>query len=124
MRIRETAVKRSPSQRTVIIQKLRKAGKKGMLNTDLVKIGIGYRTRISELYKMGYVIDCTYESKGVCRYTLKAEPEVERELDTVKAYQVVYDKIEQLRGFIKKEELMEFLEENNFQIVRKNGSYK
>lgn len=112
------------SQREAIVNKLKKAGKKGVLNTELVKIGIGYRTRVSELYKLGYRIDCSYVGKSVCRYTLIQEPEVERDMDMRNAIDIISEDIDKLRGFVKKEELIALMDHHGFHIVRKNGSYK
>lgn len=123
-KILESAKKRKPNQRQIVLEKLRKAGDKGLLNTELVKVCIGYRTRISELYKMGYKIDCDHVATSVCRYTLREEPEFEKEILYEKAYDVTMKHIEDIGGNISKEQLIEFLKENGFNIVRKNGSYK
>lgn len=112
------------NQREEIVNKLKKAGKKGVLNTELVKIGIGYRTRVSELYKLGYRIDCSYVNKSIVRYTLIAEPKPDHEADMRNALDIISEDIDKLRGFVKKEELIALLEHYNFHIVRKNGSYK
>lgn len=112
------------NQRVEILHKMRKAGKKGVLNTQLVKIGIGYRSRVSELYKQGFRIDCTYVDKGICRYTLIAEPQEEHTIDQRSAIDIISADIDNLRGFVKKEELIALLELHNFHIVRKNGSFK
>ena len=122
--ILEQTKKRKPNQRDLLLAKLRKAGNKGILNTQLVKIAIGYRTRISELYKMGYKIDCDYVTTSVCRYTLREEPEFEKGILYENAQDLTMKMIEEAGGRISRKKLEKYLSENGFKIVRKNGSYK
>lgn len=118
------SVKRAPTQRETLLDTLRKAGKKGVLNIDLVDICIGYRSRIAELYQMGYRIDVENIEKGVVIYTLISEPEViVTSIPT--AISVVQKEIdEKYFGAITSENLVQLLKDLNFNVVRKSGSHK
>lgn len=118
------ARKRMPSQRERLLDVLRKAGSKGVLNTDLVEICIGYRSRIAELYQMGYKIDVENVEKGVCIYTLIKEP-VAPIKDVPTAISVLQKEIsDKFHGAITPESLVGLLQELNFNVVRKHGSHK
>ncbi|MEX3625155.1 hypothetical protein [Viridibacillus arvi] len=122
--ILKEAVKRAPSQRERILGELRKAGKNGVLNTDLVKLCIRYTGRLAELYQMGYKIKVEYVEKGVCIYTLLEEP-VSPIKSVPTAISVLVGEIEETyRGAITAENLVSLLQEMNFNVVRKCGSHK
>lgn len=118
------AKKRMPSQREKLLEVLREAGHKGVLNTDLVDICIGYRSRIAEMYQMGYKVDVEHIERGVCIYTLLEEP-VNPVKDIPTATSVVISEIEnKFSGAITADTLIAILKEMNFNIVRKSGSHK
>lgn len=118
------AQKRMPTQREILLKTLREAGHKGVLNTDLVEICIGYRSRIAELYQMGYDIRVENIERGVCIYTLVSEPEVP--VKTVApAVNVLAEKIQKdYHGAITADKLQDLLKELNFNVVRRAGSHK
>ncbi|WP_144624884.1 hypothetical protein [Bacillus velezensis] len=116
--------KRAPSQRDRILNLLREKGDKGILNIELVDICIGYRSRIAELYQMGYKIDVENVEQGVCIYTLKEEPETPR-TNIPSAVSVVMEEIQSsYDGSITADDLAAILNNMNFNIVRKHGSFK
>lgn len=122
--ILQEATKRMPTQRETLLKILREAGKNGVLNTDLVEVCIGYRSRIAELYQMGYQIDVENVEKGVCIYTLIKEPETPV-TNIPTAVSVVAREInEKFHGAITADNLLALLNEMNFNIVRKHGSHK
>jgi predicted TIM-barrel enzyme len=122
--ILKEAKKRMPSQRERILHVLRQAGSNGVFNTDLVKLCIGYRSRIAELYQMGYKIEVENVDKGLCIYRLIEEPE-EPIKNVPKAISIVVKEIkEKFGGSITADELVELLNEKGFNIVRKHGSHK
>lgn len=122
--IYQESVKRAPTQREIILERLRKAGSNGVLNLELVEICIGYRSRIAELYQMGYKIDCENVDRGACIYTLRKEPEVPIK-KVPSALSVLEKEIdEKYQGTISKDDLVELLKEMNFNIVRRSGSHK
>ena len=122
--IYEETKRRAPTQRERLLEILREAGDKGVLNTDLVEVCIGYRSRIAELYQMGYKIDVEYLEQGVCIYTLRKEPVVPiTEIPT--AISMVSKTIdEEYSGAITSETLVAILKELNFNVVRRSGSHK
>ncbi|HDR8453895.1 TPA: hypothetical protein QC364_000685 [Bacillus cereus] len=118
------AKKRTPTQRDRLLSILRKAGSNGVLNIDLVGVCIGYRSRIAELYQMGYKIDVENVDRGVCIYTLREEPEVPI-TNVPTAISVLTKEIsEKYKGAITPEALVELLQDMNFNVVRKSGSHK
>ena len=122
--ILKEATKRMPTQREKLLKVLREAGRNGVLNTELVEICIGYRSRIAELYQMGYQIDVENVEKGVCIYTLRKEPETPV-TNIPSAVSVVADEIQsKYHGAITADNLLALLQELNFNIVRKHGSHK
>ena len=122
--IYQEAVKRAPNQRERILNVLRQAGSKGVLNLDLVEICIGYRSRIAELYQMGYKIDVENVEKGAVIYTLREEPEHPK-TNIPTAIQLVTKEIEETyHGAITTDGLIELLNKMNLNIVRKHGSHK
>lgn len=124
MTIYKDSVKRAPTQREIILDVLREAGDKGVLNIELVEICIGYRSRIAELYQMGYKVDVENVEKGACIYTLISEPEVPVTI-VPKAVDVLAQKInEEYFGAITTDNLVELLGELNLNVVRKAGSHK
>jgi hypothetical protein len=94
------------------------------LNTELVEVCIGYRSRIAELYQMGYRIDVDNIERGAVIYTLVSEPEViVTSIPT--AISVVQKQIdEKYYGAITSENLVQLLKDLNFNVVRKSGSHK
>lgn len=122
--ILKEAKKRMPTQRETLLKVLREAGRKGVLNTDLVDICIGYRSRIAELYQMGYQVDVEHLDKGVCIYTLVHEPETPI-TNIPTAISVITEAInEKYHGAITADTLATLLKEMNFNVVRKSGSHK
>jgi hypothetical protein len=118
------ATKRMPSQRERILEVLRKAGRNGVLNTDLVKLCIRYTGRLAELYQMGYKIDVDNVEKGVCIYTLREEPKT-LVTDIPTAISVLAKTItEDYHGAITPDTLTKLLKSMNFNVVRKAGSHK
>lgn len=122
--ILKEATKRMPTQRETLLDMLRKAGRNGVLNIELVEVCIGYRSRIAELYQMGYQIEVENVEKGVCIYTLIKEPATPIK-DIPSALSVVVKEIEEkYRGAITADSLLSLLKEMNFNVVRKHGSHK
>jgi hypothetical protein len=121
--IYKDSVKRAPSQRETILNKLREAGVNGVLNLELVDICIGYRSRIAELYQMGYKIDCDNVEKGAVIYTLRSEPATPI-TNVPTAISVLTNEINDRGGIIDTEDLIELLGDLNFNVVRKHGSHK
>lgn len=122
--IYQDAIKRAPTQRELVLNTLREAGDKGVLNTDLVKLCIRYTGRLAELYQMGYKVDVEYIEKGVCIYTLVSEP-AKPITEVPKAISVLAKEIdEQFHGAITTENLIQLLQDKNFNVVRRGGSHK
>ncbi|MFQ3543683.1 hypothetical protein Q7A53_06325 [Halobacillus rhizosphaerae] len=122
--IYKEAMDRKPTQKQKILEVLRQAGEKGVLNTELVQIAIGYRSRIAEMYQVGYRIDVENIDRGVCRYTLKHEPDLEQ-TNKPSAIQLLITEINKKHsGNVNSKELMSILSSNNFNVVRKSGSHK
>jgi hypothetical protein len=118
------AKKRMPSQREQILNRLREAGDRGVLNTDLVQLCIRYTGRLAELYQMGYKIDTDHVEKGIVLYTLREEPKVPVK-DIPSAISVLAKEInETYHGAITAETLQALLQQMNFNVVRKSGSHK
>ena len=118
------AKKRNPNQREFILRILRDAGDNGILNKDLVKICIGYRSRIAELYQMGYKINCENIKQGICKYTLIEEPivPIKNKPSAIDILKETIDKT--LNGAVSSENLEELLNKLNLNVVRKAGSHK
>jgi hypothetical protein len=122
--IYQDALKRTPTQKETILEKLRDAGSNGVLNTDLVQICIRYTSRLQEMYQEGYRIDVDNLGKGVCNYTLISEPLVKAKPQP--ALDVLINHIDQskLNCSVTTEQLLDLLDEFGFNIVRKCGSFK
>lgn len=112
---------RSPSQRDQIVKRLRMAGRQGVANTDLVKMCIGYRSRIAELYQMGYKIDVVNLEGGVVQYILRKEPKV---IQCLKSKPTAISMLVESLGEDVSEVLIQKLEELNLSVVRKSGAHK
>lgn len=116
--------KRAPSQRKKILDVLRKAGVNGVLNSELVEICIGYRSRIAELYKIGYKIRVDHVEKGVCIYTLEHEPQIEKNKQKPAIDILVSIINSENDGKVTSNELVKLLNDQGFNITRKHGWYK
>jgi hypothetical protein len=123
----EEVKKRIPTQRTRLLKILRAAGEEGVLNTELVKVCIGYRSRIAELYQQGYEIECHHVEgvSGLCTYILRREPESKRK---PKPAIDIFE--EQLKNKLPSSAnsvidiLADVLKNSNLNIVRRAGSHK
>lgn len=120
--IYEEAMTRKPTQKQLILKVLRQAGDNGVLNTDLVEICIGYRSRIAEMYQAGFKIDVENLKRGVCKYTLRSEPEIEK-TNIKSAFEIIASHVK-TNGSVTSDELVELLNKFNFNIVRRGGSHK
>lgn len=122
--IYQESVKRAPTQRETLLKVLREAGSNGMLNIELVEICIGYRSRIAELYQMGYKIDVENVEKGAVIYTLRSEPEVPK-TNIPTAISMITKAIEETyHGAITTDNLVALLAQMNLNVVRRQGSHK
>ncbi|MGM1044798.1 MAG: hypothetical protein ACQEXX_01490 [Bacillota bacterium] len=119
---RETR-ERTESQKDKIIGLLREAGDNGVLNTQLSKVALRYNARIQELYVMGYKIDSEELAGGVTKYILKSEPSV-KVSKPEKAIDVLINDIKsKYNDNLSSGDLFNYLEENNFTVRRKIGSF-
>lgn len=116
--------KRSSSQRETILSLLRKAGAYGVTNHDLVKVCIGYRSRIAEMYQMGYKIDSVQTAPSEFLYVLKHEPDTPVDYKTIpKAKGLLAQEVEKI-GSVDAVTLLEIIDELGFNVVRKQGYHK
>ncbi len=117
------AQERIPNLRQQVLHMLISAGDKGVTNIEFQNLCVRWNSRLSELYAMGYKTDVDYEGDGVYRYILTEQPE---EISKHrKAKNVLMDIIkEKYNDNINSELLLQILNENNFNIARKGGSYK
>lgn len=122
--ILESLDERKLPQKQKILNMLRNAGKQGVLNTSLVNLCIGYRSRIAEMYQAGYKIEVEHIEKGVCRYTLISEPDVEIENNPSALDMLVNTINNDFNGVVSTHELSLILKDSNFNVVRKSGSFK
>lgn len=119
----DEAFQRIPTQRDRIISALRDAGEEGLTNAELSRISLQYNSRLSELYKEGYIISCEHLNNGLYKYVLKAVPGGVVVYPT--AEEETFFEIEtRFEGFISSENLYELLQEKGYQIVRKPGWFK
>jgi hypothetical protein len=119
--IYDESKERTPSQRQLILNELRKAGDKGVLNIDMTSISHRWGARIQELYVQGYEIELYNHGEGVVRYTLISEPESLGTLKTRKAKDILLDVIGE--GEVDGEELSFLLDELGLNVTRKAGTY-
>lgn len=63
---------REGKQRELVLKALRKAGAKGVTNSDLNGICFRYGARIYELRRAGHTITSVHEGHGLWRFTLTA----------------------------------------------------
>lgn len=116
--------KRSGSQRETILDLLRKAGRFGVTNHELVKVCIGYRSRIAEMYQMGYKIKTVQTATSEFLYVLVSEPDTPVDYKAIpKAKGILAQEVES-RGVVDAITLMEIIDELGFNIVRKQGYHK
>ena len=69
------AQERIPNLRQQVLNKLIKAGNRGVTNIEFQKMCVRWNSRLSELYAKGYKTDVIYEGDGVYRYVLTEQPE-------------------------------------------------
>lgn len=114
---------RTSSQRDRIINLLKHAGDKGVLNTQLSKVALRYNARIQELYVRGYKIDSVELAGGITKYILRSEP-VEKVCKPQKAEDILINDIKsKYSDIINSEELQEYLNTHGFTVRRKAGSF-
>lgn len=113
---------RRNSHRAKILNMLRNAGKKGVLNTEMSQVALRYGGTLGELYSRGYEIEKTNVGNGVYKYTLISEPKTEI-VEHAKAKDILIDMVNSL-GEIDGEELSWLLDELGFDVKRKANSYK
>lgn len=114
---------RTKSQRSKILNLLRMKGLDGVTNVMLSEMALRYNARLQELYQLGYVIEKKVYPNGITKYKLISEPKVlngkaEDALSLlIKEIDNTYD------GVVRTEELVKLLEENEFTVKRKIGSF-
>lgn len=114
---------RAESQRTKILNALRMKGLDGVTNVMLAEIAMRYNARLQELYQQGYVIDVKEQPNGITKYKLISEPEVPKKKPEdalsllIKEINNTYD------GVVRSEDLIQLLEDNDFTVRRKIGSF-
>jgi hypothetical protein len=113
---------RIESNKEKILNKLREAGDKGVLNTEMSEICLRYGAVISNLHIAGYEITNESVNGGVRKYVLVNEPDEEPK--PKKATEVLMDEITQKhQGIVYDFELEELLEKLNLTVVRKSGTH-
>lgn len=114
---------RTESQRSKILNALRIKGLDGVTNLILSSIALRYNARLQELYQQGYVIDVKEQPNGITMYKLISEPDVPKKKPEdalsllIKEIDNTYD------GVVNSGELVKMLEDNDFTIRRKIGSF-
>lgn len=114
---------RAKSQRSKILNALRMEGLDGVTNVVLSSIGLRYNARLQELYQQGYVIEKTESSGGITKYKLISEPDVPNKKPEdalsllIKEIDNTYD------GVVRSEDLIQLLEDKEFTVRRKIGSF-
>lgn len=114
---------RTLSQTKKILNALRMKGLDGVTNVILSNIALRYNARLQELYQQGYKIDKFELSGGITKYVLVSEPEkpkgkAENALSLlIREIDNTYD------GVVKSEDLIKLLDEKEFTVRRKIGSF-
>lgn len=117
------AQERIPNLRQQILNKLIKAGSRGITNIEFQKMCVRWNSRLSELYAKGYKTKVICEGDGVYRYILTEQPEVIKRPRN--ALSILLGEIkDKYDDVICAEDLRKILIENNFIISRKGGTYK
>lgn len=120
----EEAKPRIPSQKERILNMLKEAGSEGVTNSTLSNVAIRFTSRIQELYQEGYKIDIEPVENGIYRYILVSEPAIKKSKPE-KAVNIVRRSIkEKFNGQVTADELINLLNENGFNIVRRYGAIK
>lgn len=119
----EEAKPRLPNQREKILNMLREAGEKGILNTEFNQIYVRWDARIRELYQEGYIIKAELLGNGIYNYTLISEPEVKHDKPK-KAMDLLEEEIEnQYGGEVNVEQLKLLMSKEGLNIVRRHGAH-
>jgi hypothetical protein len=113
---------RVKNQKELMLNLLRNAGDKGVLNSALSQVALQYSKRLSELYYMGYKIKNEELGGGVVRYTLISEPSTIIK-SRPRASDVLVDRIKEL-GSVNAEQFLGLLEELRIGIKYNSGVYK
>jgi len=112
--------KKIASQREQILNALRIAGKYGMFNIDLQELGMHWHTRIRELYRMGYKIECEFIGSGLYKYILIKEPIKAFPLKSEKGIDILVDIINtKYKGKVSIKDLQEIFKSEKLQCNRK-----
>lgn len=110
---------------TVILERLKKAGRAGITNAELAKTTLRYGAVLFTLREKGYSI-ITEEVKGAkrrktFRYTLLSKTPG-KPIDSKKGYDVLLEKLNDLGGFLTLADVEEVIEQNNLVVThRANG---
>jgi hypothetical protein len=73
--ILKEANKRKPSQKTIMVNMLKKAGSEGVTNVEFSRVANCYGARLSELHSVGYIIAKESLGDGVYKYILEYAPD-------------------------------------------------
>ncbi|OMQ06865.1 hypothetical protein BXO87_02340 [Bacillus sp. GZB] len=111
----KTDIYHGNAKKTLVLDMLKKSGKEGVENTELIKIALRFSSILHSLRKEGYLIEVIDKGKGRFNYVLVG---FESPHNHVSAYERLFDLVAEYDK-VSTSQLLSVLKQNNICFKRK-----